>query len=140
MMAEIRRQGPIADRGELIEKSKAVDPKKVGEGYLERTRPYTGHTPHFIDKRPLNFISLGVIRLALPAATVFHLRRTPMDACYAIYKFLFNETYPWSYDLTEIANFYVGYRRLMDHWRAVMPWDSSGSPRCSSFTRTRRQP
>jgi len=121
MMAEIRRQGPIADRGELIEKSKAVDPKKVGEGYLERTRPYTGHTPHFIDKRPLNFISLGVIRLALPAATVFHLRRTPMDACYAIYKFLFNETYPWSYDLTEIANFYVGYRRLMDHWRAVMP-------------------
>ena len=44
-----------------------------------------------------------------------------MDACYAVYKFLFNEAYAWSYDLNEIAKYYVGYRQLMDHWRSVLP-------------------
>ena len=44
-----------------------------------------------------------------------------MDACYAAYKFLFNETYAWSYDLGKIAQYYNGYRQLMDHWRTVLP-------------------
>lgn len=44
-----------------------------------------------------------------------------MDACYAAYKFLFNEAYPWSYDLDEIAKYYIAYRQLMDHWRTVIP-------------------
>ncbi|MDX1480631.1 MAG: sulfotransferase [Woeseiaceae bacterium] len=121
MMGEIRKLGPIRSRADLVAKSKAIDPAVVGRNYIERTRPYTGHTPHFIDKRPLNFVSLGVIRLALPRATVFHVRRTPMDTCYAIYKFLFNDAYPWSYDLTEIAEYYVAYRKLMSHWQSVMP-------------------
>lgn len=121
LMTEIRKLGPIADRADMIEKSKNLDMRVVGRSYIERTRPYTGHTPRFIDKRPLNFISLGPIRLALPGAKVIHVRRTPLDACYSIYKFLFNDAYPWSYDLTEIANFYVAYRKLMDHWRNVMP-------------------
>jgi hypothetical protein len=25
------------------------------------------------------------------------------------------------YDLAELANYYVAYRRLIDHWQAVMP-------------------
>jgi len=44
-----------------------------------------------------------------------------MDTCYAIYKFLFNDAYPWSYDLDDIARYYTAYRRLMDHWRSVLP-------------------
>lgn len=121
LMTEIRRLGPLRDRADLVDKSLSVDVQAVGRGYIERTRPYTGHTPHFIDKRPLNFMSLGAIRMALPRARVLHVRRTPMDACYAIYKFLFNDAYPWSYDLREIGAFYVAYRRLMDHWQSVMP-------------------
>jgi hypothetical protein len=44
-----------------------------------------------------------------------------MAACYAIYKTLFEDGYPFSYDLTELGKYYVGYRRLMDHWQATMP-------------------
>jgi hypothetical protein len=57
----------------------------------------------------------------LPAARIVHLRRHPLDTCYAIYKQLFRDAYPYSYDLVELANYYVGYRRLMDHWRRVLP-------------------
>lgn len=121
MMEEIRKLGPIANRSELIAKSAQADMTAIGRGYLERTRPFTGHTPRFIDKRPLNYLSLGIIHSALPNAKIIHVRRTPLDACFAIYKFLFGDAYAWSYKLDEIGQYYVGYRRLMDHWRTVIP-------------------
>jgi tetratricopeptide (TPR) repeat protein len=121
MMEQIRKLGRVADRADLVRKSLDVDMHEVGRRYIEMTRPATGHTPHFIDKLPLNSIYLGNIHLALPNAKIIHLRRTPLDACYAIYKFLFNQAYSWSYDLDEIAQYYIAYRGLMDHWRSVLP-------------------
>ena len=121
LMHEILKLGPLTDRRDLVSKSLKVDAAAVGDGYLQRTRPFTGHTPRFIDKRPLNFASIGAISRSLPNAGIVHVRRTPMDACYSIFKFLFGDAYPWSYDLGDIARYYAGYRQLMDHWREVLP-------------------
>ena len=44
-----------------------------------------------------------------------------MAACYAMYKSLFRDGYPFSYDLGEIGRYYIAYRRLMDHWRSTLP-------------------
>ena len=44
-----------------------------------------------------------------------------MDACFAIYKTLFKQAYPFSYDLEELGNYYLAYRELMDHWHTAMP-------------------
>ena len=43
-----------------------------------------------------------------------------MDTCYAIYKTLFGQAYPFSYDLDELATYFIAYRKLMDHWHEVM--------------------
>jgi hypothetical protein len=48
----------------------------------------------------------------------------PYASCavgYAMYKTLFKNGYLFSYDLSEIAQYYVAYRRLMQHWEAIMP-------------------
>lgn len=121
MMDEIRKVGQPVDQADLLRKSLQADPVAIGRNYLERTRPFTGHTPHFIDKRPLNYLSIGLIHRALPEAKIIHVRRSPMDTCFAIYKFLFNDAYPWSYDLADIGRYYVAYRRLMDHWHDALP-------------------
>jgi tetratricopeptide (TPR) repeat protein len=121
MMQEIRKSGPVSSHTDLVRKSLDADPAAIGRNYVERTRPFTGHTRHFIDKRPQNYLSIGIIHRALPNAGIIHVRRTPLDACFAIYKFLFNDAYPWSYDLDDIARYYVAYRRLMDHWKRVLP-------------------
>jgi len=121
MMGEVRKAGNPANHADLVRKSLDVDMREVGRNYLEMTRPATGHTKHFIDKRPLNFMSIGIISVALPNAKIIHVRRTPMDTCYAIYKFRFNQAYPWAYNLAEIAQYYVAYRQLMNHWRQVLP-------------------
>jgi tetratricopeptide (TPR) repeat protein len=108
-------------RRELVAASAAVDFRSVGQDYLARTRPATGHRTHFIDKLPLNYLYCGPIHLSLPSARIIHLTRHPMATCYAVYKTLFKDAYPFSYDLREIARYYAAYRRLMSHWDAAMP-------------------
>jgi len=37
-----------------------------------------------------------------------------------MYRTLFREAYPFSYELEELARYYVAYERLMKHWRTVL--------------------
>jgi tetratricopeptide (TPR) repeat protein len=108
-------------RDEMVRSSADLDFARLGELYVRSTRPMTGHTARFIDKLPLNYLYVGLIRLALPNATIINLQRNPMDTCYAVYKQLFVDAYPFSYDLEELARYYVAYHQLMEHWRRVLP-------------------
>jgi tetratricopeptide (TPR) repeat protein len=106
---------------ELVEISAGLDFSELGRRYIESTRPITGHTSRFIDKLPLNFLYTGLIHLALPQAKIIHVVRDPMDTCYAMYKTLFKDAYPCSYDLEELGNYYLAYTALMLHWQRVIP-------------------
>lgn len=108
-------------RDELVKLSASLDFQKLGDAYIKSTRPFTGHTARFIDKLPLNYLYVGLIRLALPNAKIVVLERNPMDTCYAIYKQLFIDAYPFSYDLAELAHYFVGYHQLMQHWYSALP-------------------
>jgi hypothetical protein len=44
-----------------------------------------------------------------------------MDSCFGSYKQLFASGQPFTYDLTEIGEYYLQYQKLMDHWHEVMP-------------------
>jgi tetratricopeptide (TPR) repeat protein len=108
-------------RPQLIAATRELDFAAVGADYLERTRPATSQRPHFTDKMPLNYLYCGLIHRALPNARIVHVTRHPMASCYAMFKTLFKDGYPFSYDLDDVARYYVGYRKLMDHWRETMP-------------------
>ena len=106
---------------ELVPASLRLNLPALGEDYVTNARPPANQTAHFIDKRSLNFVFAGLIHRALPKAKIVWLRRDPMDACYAIYKTLFQDVYEYSYDLRELAKYFVGYDELMAHWQRVMP-------------------
>ncbi len=74
-----------------------------------------------MDKLPYNFLYCGYILGAFPHARILHLKRQPLDACYAIYKTLFFGAYSFSYDLAELADYVISYHRQMEHWHAVAP-------------------
>jgi len=107
-------------RRELVARSAHVDFAALGREYLARARAVVAEG-RFTDKMPLNYLYCGLIRRALPNAKIVHLTRHPVAAGYAMYKTLFKDGYPFSYDLDEIAQYYIAYRKLMDHWSAVMP-------------------
>ena len=105
----------------MVEASSTVDAADLGTRYLELTRPRTGGTPRFTDKMPINYLYCGLIRRALPRAKVVHVVRHPLATAYALFKTLFNQGYPFSYDLAEIADYLVAYTKLMRHWRQRHP-------------------
>ncbi len=112
---------PRMSRQELVANSARVDFGELGRDYIRRVHQISPGANRFIDKMPLNYLYCGLIRGALPNARIIHLTRHPMAVCYAMYKTLFKDGYPFSYDLEEIARYYIAYRRLMAHWRSMVP-------------------
>lgn len=98
-----------------------VDYNDIARNYGNNMTGMFGEAERFVDKTPFNFLYCGLIKKAFPKARILHLVREPMDACYAIFKTLFSKAYYYSYDLSELADYYTAYRRLMDHWHALMP-------------------
>ena len=120
-LIQLRFDGVRQRRDNMVKESLTLDPESLGQSYIDATRPRTGHTSKFIDKMPLNFLYLGLIHRALPFAKVIHSTRHPIDTCFAIYKTLFEQAYPYSYDMIDLARYFIGYSELMDHWRQVLP-------------------
>jgi tetratricopeptide (TPR) repeat protein len=94
---------------------------RIGEDYIQRTQKFRSGMPYFIDKNPNNFEFVGLLSLVLPNAKIINARRHPLDSCFGTYKQLFAKGQPFSYDLTEIGEYYLQYQRLMDHWQVVLP-------------------
>lgn len=117
--AVVRLAGPAGSKAELVRRSAGMDFSALGRAYCD-TVPASGHV-RVVDKTPGNLLYLGLIAAALPHARFVHLRRNPMDACYAMYKTLFRMAYPFSYDLDDLARYWLGHRDLMAHWRRVLP-------------------
>jgi tetratricopeptide (TPR) repeat protein len=119
----VRRQSGRSNlaRQELVTLSAQVDFSALGSNYRKLASSGVPAGTRFTDKMPLNYLYLGLIRRALPNAKIIHVRRAPMAAGYAMYKMLFQDGYPFSYDLAELGKYYLAYRRLMDHWRSVLP-------------------
>jgi tetratricopeptide (TPR) repeat protein len=105
----------------LLRASLQMDFGEVGRRYLAAVQQLAGGQRYTIDKLPFNFRYAGLIHKALPKAAIVHLTRDPMDTCYAVFKTLFINAYHFSYQLEEIAEYFIAYRRMMDHWHAVMP-------------------
>lgn len=117
----VTRLADVGDGGSLVERAAKADFVRLGREYIRAARGYALTQPYFIDKSPLNFLYLGLIHVAMPGASVLHLARHPMDACFGMFKTLFRMGYPFSYDLVDLARYYAAYQRLLTHWREVLP-------------------
>jgi tetratricopeptide (TPR) repeat protein len=91
------------------------------DAFIEQTRFLRQGAPRFIDKMPNNFMHIGLIHLILPKARIIDARRHPMACCFSGFKQLFADGQEFTYGLEEIARYYRGYVRLMDHWDSVLP-------------------
>ncbi len=98
-----------------------VDYGEIADKYQSSMQGMFGKAARYMDKTPFNFLYCGLIKKAFPKARILHLVRDPMDTCFAVFKTLFAKAYYFSYDLDELADYYIAYRQLMDHWHQLMP-------------------
>jgi len=77
--------------------------------------------PYFTDKMPANFSHIGLIHRMLPHSKIIDVRRHPLGTCLANFRQLYAQGKNQTYDLVELAEYYLEYRRMMDHWQEVLP-------------------
>ncbi len=117
----IRRVGGVVSKENMspaiIEAAAKKDIGRIAKGYLNAVDYRLSDRPIFIDKLPENFLYLGFIAKAFPDAKMIHLRRDPMDSCFALYKQSF---FKFAYTLENLGKYYVAYDRLRSHWEEVL--------------------
>jgi Flp pilus assembly protein TadD len=99
-----------------------TDFRPLGERYLRTIADvFAPASSRFVDKTLQNFLYCGLLHAALPRAKIILMMRRPMDTAWALYKAHFQSGYRFSYDLTELADYYLAYRRIVEHWKATLP-------------------
>ncbi|MCC5821829.1 MAG: sulfotransferase [Phycisphaerales bacterium] len=76
-----------------------------------------------VDKMPENYIHLSMISRMLPDARIIHCKRDARDTCLSIFFQQFGPWIKYARSLETIAEQYLGYLRLMDHWRDTLDLD-----------------
>jgi hypothetical protein len=94
--------------------------RRLGDLYIESLRKLWPDATYLTITHPFNYLHLGLIQLVLPRAPIVHCMRDPLDTCLRCY-FKNFEAMPFAFDLADLGDFYLSYRRLMAHWREVLP-------------------
>jgi len=94
----------------------------AGNYYIAKTKKISCDKKYIINKLPLNFRWIGLIKLILPNAKIIHCRRNPMDTCLSIFQQNFyTKGNEYSYKLSEIGVFFNLYIDIINHWKKVLP-------------------
>ncbi|MGH8041753.1 MAG: tetratricopeptide repeat-containing sulfotransferase family protein [Rudaea sp.] len=105
----------------ILARIPTLDFAEVGTRYLAQTQWRAEGKRFYVDKMPINWIQVAFIRRALPQARILHMTREPMDVCFSNYRAYFGTGYAYSYNMDALAAYYLRYRRVIDHWKRVMP-------------------
>ncbi|MEZ0472329.1 tetratricopeptide repeat-containing sulfotransferase family protein [Luteimonas salinilitoris] len=75
---------------------------------------------YITDKRPDNFLLIGLIKRLFPTAKIIHTCRHPLDTGLSVFMHHLDlRVAGYSCDLGDIGHFYGQYRRLMAHWHSL---------------------
>ena len=83
----------------------------------------SGSAAFVTDKRPDNFLYLGLIKRLFPNAKIVHTTRTALDNCLSIFFLHLEQQMSYALNLKDIGHFYREYRRLMAHWKSLFGGD-----------------
>jgi hypothetical protein len=95
--------------------------RRLAERHEDRLRALARpEAERVVDKMPDNYMYLGLLALQFPHATFIHCRRDLRDVAVSCWMTDFRSI-RWANDPHHIAARFQQYRRLMDHWRSVLP-------------------
>lgn len=92
--------------------------------HLVRLFPAAAGDRYITDKRPDNFMLVGLIKRMFPEAKIVHTIRHPVDNGLSVFmQHLHLQVAGYASDLGDIGHYYGQYRGLMAHWKALYPDD-----------------
>jgi hypothetical protein len=124
---ELSQLGEIVDRigtpwPQALPELGADALRALGQDYLAATRRFRRtDRPFFTDKMPSNWRYVGLIQLILPNAKIVDVRRHPLACGFSCFATYFSRDTAFPTSLDDLARYYRGYARMMDHLDAVLP-------------------
>ena len=94
---------------------------KLGASYLKVLARHSADAARVVDKTPANLDYLGFIHRVFPNARFICMQRDPVDTCLSCYFQNFLNAASFTMDLEDLAHYYREHRRLVSHWRSVLP-------------------
>lgn len=87
--------------------------------YGEESERIFGRSARLTDKRPDNFLYLGLIKALFPRAKVVVTLRDWRDVATSVFATRLGPAAPYSTDLRHIRHFITQHDRLISHWRSL---------------------
>jgi Sulfotransferase family/Tetratricopeptide repeat len=91
----------------------------VAADYIQGLRQLFPGAQSVTDKRPDNFLLIGLIKTLFPGAKIVHTTRDALDTCLSIFFLHLDPRVPWALELMDIGHYFRQYQRLMAHWRSL---------------------
>jgi len=102
----------------MLEVSEGALAQLAREYLANLTRLFPG-AAWVTDKRPDNFLYLGLIKSLFPDARIVHTTRAALDTCLSIFFLHLDQRMSYALDLMDIGHYFTQYRRLMAHWKTL---------------------
>ncbi len=94
--------------------------QQIAKQILSRVQAINASAARVIDKMPDNYLHLGLLAALFPQARFIHCQRDVRDVAVSCWLTKFNRL-QWANQPDHIALRIRDYRRLMEHWRKVLP-------------------
>jgi tetratricopeptide (TPR) repeat protein len=109
----------LAPFPEILSHGSAPQLEQLATHYLQSLAAMFPGSVTVTDKRPDNFLYVGLIKRLFPQARIVHTVREPLDNCLSVYFLHLDQGMSYALDLMDIGHYYVQYARLMRHWQAL---------------------
>jgi tetratricopeptide (TPR) repeat protein len=112
------------DGASLVNAIHTISPEQaqnLANEYLQKSTDAQPGMQRIVDKNLHNFEIIGLFAKMLPKARIINALRDPMDNCVSCYLAPLSKFHSYTQDLTSLGQYYSEFRRLMDHWKKVLP-------------------
>ena len=89
--------------------------------YLDGLKTARPDADVITDKRPDNFLHIGLIKAMFPNARIVHTMRQPLDVILSNWFLHLDRSMGHALDLEDLAHWHGQYLRLMRHWKTLYP-------------------
>ena len=97
--------------------------KKIANNYILDLRDKFPDSAYVTDKRPDNFLYIGLIKSLFPKAKIIFTKRHPIDNCLSLYFCRLDKSQSYAVNLSDSAHYYQEHEKLVNHWRSIFPDD-----------------
>ncbi|QTC91488.1 tetratricopeptide repeat-containing sulfotransferase family protein [Brevundimonas goettingensis] len=91
------------------------------KSYLDQLHAARPGAALVTDKRPDNFLHIGLIKTMFPDAKIIHTVRQPLDMILSNWFLHLDASMAYAMDLEDAAHWYGQHERLMAHWKSLYP-------------------